>query len=154
MKLLDYTPETGLMPRLDCANWSAAIEKLVEALVAAGTVTDAPGLVAEITRHETEGSTAIGGGLAIPHARFPAVASLQIAICTLAEPLDIPADDNQPVDVIFLLVGPDGDPRQILRILARLARLVKNGSFLADLRTATNAEQMRRIIARAEKGTG
>ena len=46
------------------------------------------------------------------------------AVATLEQPLAIPAEDRQPVDVVILLVGPLGDPRQMLRILARLARLV------------------------------
>jgi len=153
MKLFDYIPETGLLPRLDCADWTAAIEKLVAALVAGGGVSDAQSLVAAIAQREVEVSTAIGGGLAIPHAHFPAVNQLQIAVCTMAVPLAIPTEDNQPVDVIFLLVGPQGDPRQILRVLARLARLVKNSSFLADLRSSTDVEQMRAIIVEAEAGT-
>ncbi len=151
MKLLDYTPASGLLPRLKCTDWSSTIERLVATLVDVGSVSDAAGLVAEIEERELKGSTAIGGGLAIPHARFAAVDRVQIVFSTLARPIDIPAEDDKPVDVVILLVGPLGDPRLILRVLARLARLVKSGDFVEALRSAADPDAMRAVIARAEQ---
>ena len=68
---------------------------------------------------------------------------------TLARPLDIPAEDDRPVDIVILLVGPPNDPRQMLRVLARLARLVRLDSFLEGLRKADTAELLRAAFDRA-----
>ncbi len=101
-------------------------------------------------RREREGSTAIGGGLVIPHARHSSVKSVQVAVATLSDPLDIPSEDNQAVDIVILLVGPMGDPRLMLWVLAKLARLVKNSSFLGGLRQARDPEGLRSIFAEAD----
>ncbi len=118
--------------------------------MASGTVAEPELLVEEILLREQEGSTAIGGGLSIPHARFRSVQRVQLAVATLTTPLEILSEDGRPVDVIILIVGPVGDPRQMLRVLARLARLVKQGTFLDDLRAASTPAGMLEVIGSAE----
>jgi len=114
----------------------------VDTLAGAGDVSDPAGLVAEVMRRERAGSTAIGGGVVLPHARFAGIGRLRIAVATLASPLDLPAEDDRPVDVVILLVGPVDDPRQMLRVLARLARQVRREGFLAGLRGASDPEAL------------
>ena len=149
MKLQDYTTDNGFLPRVKCASVRDAVENLVAALAADGGLADADGVVDEVMRREAEGSTAIGGGLVIPHARHAAVPEVRMAVATLEEPLDIPSEDGRPVDVVILLVGPDGDPRQMLRVLARLARVVKSEAFVDSLRTAADAASLRASFALA-----
>ena len=151
MRLLDYTADSGILPRLECQDRTEVIRLLVDGLVSAGSVSEPEKLVEEILRREAEGSTAIGGGLTIPHTRYALAERVQIAVATLATPLIIPADDDQPVDVVILIVGPRGDPRQMLRILARLARLVKHDDFLATLRAADTADEILAAIGDAER---
>ena len=139
MKIMDYTTPGGFLARLDCDSVTGAVARLVDQLVDGDS---APDLVLEVMRRETEGSTAIGGGLIIPHARFGGFGEVRIAVATLAEPLGIPSEDGQPVDIVILLVGPDGDPRQMLRVLARLARLARQGSFLQGLREAETSDAL------------
>ncbi len=148
MKLTDYTTPDGFLARLDCDSVSDAVARLVDQLVDGGDVRTSQDLVSEVMRRESEGSTAIGGGLVIPHARFNGVSEVRIAVATLAEPVDIPSEDGLPVDIIILLVGPDGDPRQMLRVLARLARLVRQGAFLQGLREAETSEALGAAFAR------
>ncbi len=124
---------------------------LVTTLAEAGAVSATDALVAEVMRREHEGSTAVGGGLVIPHARFDQVSKVRIAVATLAEPLDLAAADGLPVDIVILLVGPMADPRQMLRVLARLARLVRHQAFLAGLRGAQTVENLSESFALAEK---
>lgn len=127
--------------------------QLVARLEDAGEASGGDQLVAEVMRRETEGSTAIGGGLVIPHARTGSVQEVRVAVATLSDPLEIPADDDQPVDVVILLLGPNQNPRQMLRVLARLARLVKQGSFLDGLRAASDAESLRTAFGGADMQT-
>jgi PTS system nitrogen regulatory IIA component len=149
MNLLDYTIETGFLPQIKCGAVQEAVSLLVDRLVEAAEVRQPEQLLAEIMRREQEGSTAIGGGLVIPHARFAGVQRVRVAVATLDEPLAIASADGQPVDVVILLVGPLGDPRQMLRVLARLARLVKQENFLDSLRSATGAAGLRAAFGRA-----
>jgi mannitol/fructose-specific phosphotransferase system IIA component (Ntr-type) len=138
------------LPGLECSDLRTAVVRLVSALVADGVVTDPERLVAEIMRREAEGSTSLGSGLAIPHARFESVREVRLAAANLAAPVPGTDDEAPPVDVVILLVGPREDPRQMLRILARLARLVKRPGFLDDLRAAPTPASMRRVLAEAE----
>ena len=150
MKLLEYTTESGFLPSIKCSEVRGAVSRLVESLAADGLVADAPALVDEVMRREEEGSTAIGGGLVIPHARSAEVQNVYIAVATLAEPMSLLAEDARPVDVVILLVGPDGDPRLMLRVLARLARLVKQSSFLDSLRESASAAELRAVFSQVE----
>lgn len=143
MRMQDYTTDDAFLPHLDSTTVEDAVTRLVAALAAEGDVHDAPSLVAEVMRREVVGSTAIGGGLVIPHARFAGVGSVRVAVATLARPLDVGASDGRPVDVVILLVGPADDPRRMLRVLAGLARLVKQPGFAAGLRSAATAAALR-----------
>jgi PTS system nitrogen regulatory IIA component len=142
MKLRDYTTTSGLLPHLECRDLTDAVTQLVHGLVAAGVVTEGDRLITEILRLEQNAGTSVGGGLVVPHARFSSVRRLQIAAATLTQPLNIPSIDDCPVDIVLLLVGPPHEPRQMLRLLARLARLVKNQAFLEGLRSAQTPAEM------------
>jgi len=150
MNLLDYTVPDGFLVRDRAASLADAVTALVECLAAAGDVTDPAGLVKEVLRRETAGSTAIGGGVVIPHARFAGVNKLRVAVATLENPLDIPTDDGHQVDVVILLVGPADDPRQMLRVLARLARLVRRREFLANLRQSVDPTTLQAALISEE----
>ncbi|MFT7699857.1 MAG: PTS system nitrogen regulatory IIA component [Candidatus Krumholzibacteriia bacterium] len=147
MNLLDYTIETGFLPQLKCESLTEVVADLVAPLAAAGEAANPDALVAEVMRRELEGSTAVGGGLVIPHARMLQVSSLRIVLGTIATPLDLAAGDKRAVDVAILLVGPLGDSRQMLRVLARLARLVKDAQFLDTLRVAQSSGILRDAFA-------
>ncbi len=150
MKLLDHIPPTGLLPGLTCQGKVEAIERLVNALASAGTAHDIQGIVTEILRREQDDTTAVGGGLALPHARVPGIERLLIAVATLVRPLDMPTPDDQPVDVVFLILSPEHEPRRMLRVLARLARLVRRSDLLSKLRRAASPREMAAAIAAAE----
>jgi mannitol/fructose-specific phosphotransferase system IIA component (Ntr-type) len=147
MKLMDYTTPGGFLPRLESDSLAGAVSCLVNQLVDNGNVESVENLVQEVMRRENEGSTAIGGGLVIPHARFSGVSEVRIAVATLADPVVLPSEDGRPVDIVILLVGPEGDPRQMLRVLARLARLVRQEIFLQGLREAETPADLQAAFA-------
>ena len=153
MNLQDYTTGSAFLPHLKCDSLESAVRKLVLGLGTAGIVVDEDPLVAEVMRREKEGSTAVGGGLVIPHARFEGLTGVHIALATLDQPLEIPTEDGAPVDIVILLVGPHDDPRQMLRVLARLARLVKDEAFLDKVRAAGTVEDLNAAFD-LESGSG
>ncbi len=126
-----------------------AVDQLVSKLVMTGDVADGAGLSAEVLRREHGGSTAIGGGLIIPHGRFNGVSAVRVTVATLAEPLDVQAEDNRPVDIVLLLVGPSDDSRLMLWALAKLARMVRQGTILDSLREAKTPAALRNAFADA-----
>ena len=150
MKLLDYTIEDGFLPQIKCDVLAGVVERLVASVLEDRPDLDPHAVVREVMRREGEGSTAIGGGLVIPHGRFAGLDQVHIGVATLDGPLDLPADDGQPVDVVILLLGPASDTRQMLRVLARLARLVKREAFLAGLRQARSATELRQAFSQVD----
>jgi PTS system fructose-specific IIC component len=132
---------------LVCKDKDEVLAKLVAAVARSGSVQDQQKLLQQVLKREGEANTAIGGGLAVPHARSSEVPRLQIAVATLARPLDTPSEDGKPVDIVMLIVGSEQDPRLMLRVLARLARLVNQSPLLEALRRASNPSEMSRAFA-------
>jgi PTS system nitrogen regulatory IIA component len=92
-----------------------------------------------LLKREQLGSTGMGNGFAIPHA---CVAGVQVPFGMLArlkEPIDFEAVDEQPVDLIFLLLLPEPSQPQQLNVLASVARRLRDPKVLQSLRTAKDA---------------
>ncbi len=103
---------------------------------------DARALGEALWEREHTQNTAVGLGVAIPHASLPGLQRTVLGVFTLAQPIDYHAADGAPVDVLFVLVGPPSDRHTHLEVLAALARLVLGTSLLDRLRTARTAEDI------------
>lgn len=104
-------------------------------------------LLAELVKREEFGSTGMGGGLAISHARFHQVTKPFGMPFRLRKPLDFDAVDGEPVDIVFLLLLPEaaaaGDQ---LGALASIARKLRNPKIAAVLRNARDSAEMYRAL--------
>ena len=99
---------------------------------------DGSKLAAALIRREDLGSTGLGGGIAIPHTRVPGVQRPFSILAILRTPIAFDAIDDQPVDVVFLLVAPDnGDA---LKALAGISRILREPTVLERLRHALSAQ--------------
>lgn len=149
MKLVDYTTDGSFLPRVECRDRAELLRRLVAALNDTLGLPDPEALVREILRREDEGSTAVGQGLSLPHARFAGLTAVHLAVATLATPISPDADgeDSLPIDVVILIVGPRDDPRQLLRVLVRLTRLVRAGQLLPALRAGVSGGDLRDALA-------
>ena len=104
-------------------------------------------LLAELFKREELGSTGMGGGVAIPHARFHQITRPFGMMVRLRKPLDFDAVDGEPVDIVFLLLLPEaaaaGDQ---LGALACIARKLRNAKIAAQLRKARDGGEMYCIL--------
>jgi fructose-specific phosphotransferase system IIA component len=150
MKLQDHTAEELCVAGLNARDRTDCIARLCDQLHRSGYIQD-PGEMAEalLAREHIE-STAIGGGIALPHARSAQVSSAVVAIAQLAEPIDFRAHDDAPVDLIFMLLGAHKLPGQHLRTLARVSQLLRHHGFLLSLREAASSEEMHLALKEAE----
>ena len=87
-------------------------------------------------------STGVGKGLAIPHAKTKAVNENLAAFALLKEPLDFDSIDKAPVRLVFLLVGPESNNSQHIKLLSRISRLMNSGSFREKILGCTTKEEI------------
>lgn len=93
-----------------------------------------------LLERERLGSTGLGKGVAIPHARVPDLTHTVAAMLTLAEPVDFEAADGQPIDIAFGLLVPEDDSENHLQHLSRLVTLFRDAECCSKIRQAGNAE--------------
>lgn len=138
MQLNDiFAPET-VLPALKASTKSQVLRALSEA---AGEALNLDPRVIFDALHERErlGSTAIGSGVALPHAKIPGLEKLAGWVACLETPVDFDALDDQPVDLVVLLLAPESAGAEHLRVLAQLSRLARDREQCAALRGCANA---------------
>lgn len=91
---------------------------------------------------EQEGSTGAGNGVAIPHAKIAGLQRTVTYFARLDEPVDYDSLDDQPVDLIFLILAPESSNGDHLKLLARVSRAFKEAAFRDRLRGAEDASAL------------
>lgn len=127
-----------------------AIDKLVALMCKEGNVADVEGYKAAVRAREAEGTTALGEGIAIPHAKTAAVSAPGLAAMTLPAGVDYDSPDGQPTNLMFLIAAPDTKADVHLEVLARLSMLLMDEQFRNDLRAAKTLEEFLAVIDKAE----
>ena len=106
-------------------------------------------LVENLTKREKLGSTAVGNGIAIPHANVINIDKPYVFVSTLVNGLDFNSTDDIPVDIIFLLVAPDDQGSEHLQALALISRLLRNKELTTKLRGCKSAESALAVISQS-----
>ena len=106
-------------------------------------------LLEALTKREKLGSTAVGNGIAIPHANCPDIDKPKVFVALLSNSLDFNANDDQPVDIIFLLLAPDNSGSEHLQALALVSRLLRNKELTTKLRGCKNTESAFAVISQS-----
>ena len=127
-----------------------AIDKLVALMCREGNVADVEGYKAAVRAREAESTTALGEGIAIPHAKTAAVSAPGLAAMTLPAGVDYDSPDGQPTNLMFLIAAPDTKADVHLEVLARLSMLLMDEQFRNDLRAAKTPEEFLGVIDKAE----
>lgn len=99
-------------------------------------------IVAAAMERERLGSTGVGSGVALPHARIDGVDRVHAAFARLESPLDYDAVDDRPVDLVALIIAPSNAGGEHLRALAQISRRLRREDVRARLRVAPNAESL------------
>jgi mannitol/fructose-specific phosphotransferase system IIA component (Ntr-type) len=147
MTLFDILQPAAVRVPLEAADRIAAITVLVQALALPAEPDDQPQLREAILAREQAGSTGIGNGVAIPHARSRRASKPLLGVGRLAKPIDFSAADAKPVSLIFLLAVPEADPRSHLRVLAALSRLASDAKLLKALNKSRSPEELVSLIS-------
>jgi len=99
-----------------------------------------------LLERERLGSTGIGGGIAIPHGRMATLTKPCGLFARLAQPVDFDSIDERPVDIVFLLIAPEGAGADHLKALARVSRLLRDRSLVEKLRATESADALYALL--------
>jgi nitrogen PTS system EIIA component len=99
-----------------------------------------------LMERERLGTTGVGQGIAIPHGRLADISEIVGVFARLETPIDFDSVDNQPVDLVFMLLAPEGAGADHLKALARVSRLLRNQTATDKLRAAKTAEALYAIL--------
>jgi PTS system nitrogen regulatory IIA component len=122
------------------------IENLSQYLAANTQALPANRVFQAMIERERLGSTGLGKGVAIPHARVPGITETIATMMVLATPIDYEAADNQPVDIVFGLLVPEGGDEYHLEHLARLAAILRDQDTCNDIRTTQDPEKLFNLL--------
>ena len=137
MKVSQLLSRESVLIHADVPDASNALGILVELQEAGGVITNGTAYYNAVCDRETAGgSTAIGEGIALPHARNAGVAAPGVAALGLRRGIDWGAPDGSPSRLIFLIAAPEGEDGLHLELLSRLMRLLMREEFRAQLMAA------------------
>jgi len=102
-----------------------------------------------LLERERLGTTGVGNGIAIPHGKLAELKKLHGLFARLEQPVDFEAIDDQPVDLIFLLLAPEGAGADHLKALARVSRLLRDAQICTKVRGSDSAEAIYALITNA-----
>jgi len=153
MKIMDFLSKNAILTDIKSTKKQDVINELVNALVDAGEVEKrlSPKLIEALMAREALGSTAIGQGVAIPHAKSDSVTKLIAAFGLSKKGVDFDSLDGEPAYIFFLLLAPQDSAGPHLKALARISRLLKDKYFRDSLRACQNDLAIVKIISQEDE---
>src|SRR5262245_563467 len=146
MKISDFLSPAYVIIDVRASEKRRLLEQLsTEAAIGAGLV--AGEVVREIVKREDLGSTGVGNGVALPHARLPGLIAPFGLLARLRHPIDFDAIDGEPADIVFLLLLPEAGDNPKGNALACVARALRDPETLRELRSAPDREKFLRVVA-------
>jgi nitrogen PTS system EIIA component len=146
MPLNDLVAPDAVLPALKVNSKKQALQELA-AKAAELTGQSERGIFEILLQREKLGSTGVGNGIAIPHGKLPKLSKLFGLFARLDRPIDFEALDGQPVDLVFLLLAPEGAGADHLKALARVARLLREPEVVQKLRQSRDADALYAVLA-------
>ena len=145
MDLNDLITSKAIVPSLKANSKKQALQELV-AKAAAVTGLPERDVFDTLLQRERLGSTGVGNGIAIPHGKLVRLDKLVGLFARLERPIDFDALDDQPVDLVFVLLAPEGAGADHLKALARIARRMRDPGTVAKLRATSDADALYSIL--------
>lgn len=153
MKIMDFLSKKAILADTKSIKKEEVIKELVGILVNGGEIerSHQNKLFEALMAREALGSTAIGQGVAIPHAKCEYVKKLVAAFGLSKRGVDFDSLDGEPVHIFFLLVAPQDSAGPHLKALARISRLLKDKYFRDSLRACEDDQAIIKIISQEDE---
>ena len=150
MPLLDFLDPRAVLPALRVNGKKQALQELASHAARLTGVTGTA-IFEALLQRERLGSTGIGEGIAIPHGKLAGLTRIFGLVARLEKPVDFEALDAQPVDVLFLLLAPEGAGADHLKALARVARVLREPGLIERVRATRDANALYAIMTELPK---
>lgn len=141
MEISDLLTVDSVVPKLSVTSKKQALQELAKRAQAV-TGLEERRIFDTLLERERLGTTGVGNGIAIPHGKIAELDGLYGVFARLEKPIDFDSVDEQPVDLVFLLLAPESAGADHLKALARVSRLLRDQTVCAKLRGSDNADAL------------
>lgn len=142
MRITDLMIKDAMIMNLQAKTKEAAIDELIASLDASGRINDRVLFKEAILKRESESSTGIGGGIAMPHAKTRAVKEATVVFAKSAGGVNFESLDGEPAYLFFMIAAPEGAGNTHLRTLAALSRMLIDADFIGQLKSARTPDEV------------
>ena len=146
MATIDLVSPNAIIPAMKVNGKKQALQE-VAAKAAELTGQNEKAILEILLQREKLGSTGVGNGVAIPHGKLPKLGNVFGLFARLERPVDFEALDGQPVDLIFLLLAPEGAGADHLKALSRIARVLRDADTVAKIRGTRDAVAIHALLS-------
>jgi fructose-specific phosphotransferase system IIA component len=150
MKISDYLSKKNIKVGIESTNKKDAIAELVDVLEKAGKISDKSSVLKALMDREELGTTGIGQGIAIPHAKTDLVEDICVAIGISKKGISFSSLDGELVYVMFVFLAPHNSAGKHLKILALASQLLKDKYFREPLKQMESADDILKMIKKEE----
>lgn len=146
MYLSDLITESAILPALKVNSKKQLLQLIAEKASEISGVAERE-IFEVILQRERLGSTGVGNGIAIPHGKLSGVDRIIGVFARLETPVDFEATDEQPVDLVFLLLAPEGAGADHLKALSRIARAMRDANTASKIRGSSDAAAIHTFLS-------
>lgn len=150
MQVTDILSSDQILCNVDVVSKKRALELMSELLCKSSALTDgvlsSQKVFEALINRERLGSTSIGNGVSIPHARMSGLSQVKAVLLRLKSPVDYDALSDRPVDILFGLLVPDDSDEKHLELLTLMAEMFSDAEVCAAIRRSDQAETMLKIL--------
>ena len=145
MELADILSEESVLVCADITTKHEILVKLSQKVAALTGQSEAE-IFEALNDRESRGSTGLGNGIAVPHGKFAPLKGVMAVFMKLTRPVDFESVDDQPVDIVMMLLAPMGAGADHLKALARVARILRTDSVADALRQTNDPDRLYAIL--------
>jgi PTS system nitrogen regulatory IIA component len=149
MEITELVRDDAVLPTLKASSKKQTLQELARK-AAAITGLDQREIFDVLLERERLGTTGVGGGIAIPHGKLNKLEKLYGVFARLESPVDFDSIDDEPVDLIFLLLAPESAGAEHLKALARVSRLLRDRAVCSRLRGCDTTDAIVALFNEAE----
>lgn len=151
MNIISLLDKDTINPRLDVSDKDELLDRLIDMLQSKVDDEDLARIRKAVLERESIMSTGVGKGLAIPHGKAKGLDQSYAAFALLNKPVEYNAIDDRPVQMVFLLVGPESENSIHIKMLSRISRLMNNEDFRTKLQECRTAEEIMETFQEEEE---